>query len=903
MSNSESPKAAIIVESPTKTRTLARFLGSSYKLLASMGHVRDLPEDELAVDVERDFAPQYEIIPGKKKIIQQLKKELQGISEVYLASDPDREGEAIAWHLAQVLQLSSPRRIEFNEITEEAVKRALTQPREIDLRRVNAQQARRILDRLVGYQISPLLWKKLAGRSGAVLSAGRVQSAALRLICEREREIAAFQPEEYWTLEVELTPSEGPPAPFKASVRSRNGEELELKKEEQVKPLVAELEQLAYAVASVEKKERLRHPQPPFITSTLQRQAANELRFSARKTMQIAEQLYQGVELGPEGTVGLITYIRTDSTRVAEQAVAQAREYIARHFGEAYLGAGARGKTVKGAQEAHEAIRPTSIERTPESVRPYLDKDQAALYELIWRRFLASQMAPAKFEQITVDITASGTPARKETELSSKDEKDENASFVTYALRATGSTMLFAGFLAIMPEKNGEDIEAEILAALQPAQPLQLLGVLPEQHFTKPPARYTEATLIQALEEKGIGRPSTYATIIETLRQRKYVRMRERAFVPTTVGFAVNDYLTDYFPHIVDIEFTSRVEEDLDKVEEGDVNWIELLRRYYEDLQQQLEAASRNEAPVLEGQTCPRCGGRLLVRYSLHGKFAGCENFPKCDYTVDLSPKPGAKEAAEPVGRDCPQCGAPLVYRAGWRGQRFIACSGFPKCAYKEQMGAGGTAVLLAMPAQKTEIRCAKCGAPMLIRHSQRGPFLGCSHFPRCRYTMPIERLAVTEEEGTNERPAEALEGQETPLQANEDALAPTIQTNLEETNEAVMRTEMPETPLVPQALGATQPKMALDIRCDECGAPMTVRRGRKGLFVACTNYPRCKATKPISVAYKAGYPKPEAQKLGQACPECGRELLIRQGPRGPFVGCSGFPKCRYVRELAPSEQ
>jgi len=833
-------KAAIIVESPTKTKTLSGFLGKDYKLLASLGHVRDLPEDDLAVDVEHDFAPHYVTIPGKKKTITQLKKELKDVAVVYLASDPDREGEAIAWHLAQVLELEHPQRIEFNEITEEAVKRALEHPREIDLQRVDAQQARRVLDRLVGYQISPLLWRRIAGRSGVALSAGRVQSAALRLLCDREREIAAFNPEEYWSLEVELTP-QGEPKPFRATVKSKDGEELDLKHEDQVKPLAEELARGQYVVAQIEKKPRTRNPQPSFITSTLQRYAANELHFSARKTMMVAEQLYQGVDIGTEGTVGLITYIRTDSTRVADQAVAAARELITEKFGEDYIGPGARGKTAKGAQEAHEAIRPTYVDHTPDAMRPYLDKDQAALYELIWRRFIASQMAAAKFEQVAVDITAG-----------------------PYGLRATGSSVVFPGYLAVMPERE-EDAEVGVLAELQPEQELALLQVFPEQHFTKPPPRYTEATLVQELEENGIGRPSTYAAIIETLRQRKYVRMKERAFVATPTGFAVCDYLTEYFPHVVDIEFTSRVEEDLDEVEEGHINWVELMRRYHENLESQLQAAQDEGPQVLEGQSCPQCGGNLLVKYSIHGKFAGCEKYPDCEYTLDLSPRPEAKEEAEPVGRDCPECGEPLVFRAGYKGRKFIACTGFPKCTYKEQVDAEGNARPRVAP-EKTNIVCDKCGGTMVVRTSKRGPFLGCGSFPKCRNIMPIERLGEGGAQASGgPQPFDAAQGRR-------DAGAPT----------------------------ATATGDALNLTCDECGAPMVVRRGRNGQFVACTGYPKCKATKPISAAYEAGYQKPEVQKLEEKCPECGKDLLVRQSRRGQFVGCSGYPKCKYSRDLEP---
>jgi DNA topoisomerase-1 len=854
------PKAAIIVESFTKTKTIAGFLGKEYKLLASMGHVRDLPEDDMGVDVEHDFAPHYITIPGKQKTITQLKKDLKGIEEVYLASDPDREGEAIAWHLAQVLDLDDPQRIEFNEITEEAVKTALQHPREIDQHRVDAQQARRILDRLVGYQISPLLWKRIGSRGGVALSAGRVQSAALRLICEREREIAAFNPEEYWSLEVELSPQDKP-APFRATVRSKDGEDLDLKAEAQVKPLAAELEQAQYVVSSVEKKPRTRNAQPPFITSTLQRYAANELHFSARKTMLVAEQLYQGVDTGGD-THGLITYMRTDSTRVADQAVAQARALIAKEFGEGFIGPGVRGKKAKGAQEAHEAIRPTDVDHTPEQMRPFLDKDQAALYELIWRRFVASQMAPAKMEQVAVEIAAG-----------------------PYGLRATGSTVVFPGYLAVMPEKE-EDKEVGILAELQPEQELALVQVFPEQHFTKPPPRYTEATLVQELEENGIGRPSTYAAIIETLRQRKYVRMKERSFVATPVGCSVYDYLTDHFPHVVDIEFTSRVEEDLDEVEEGHVNWVELLRRYNDDLEQQLQAAQEEGPAVLEGQTCPKCGGNLLVRYSVRGKFAGCEKYPECDYILNLSPEAEAKEEAEPVGRDCPECGEPLVYRAGWKGQRFIACSGFPKCTYKEQIDAEGNAQPRKEP-EKTNIPCEKCGGMMVVRTSKRGPFLGCGSFPRCRNTMPIERL---EEGGETVAPAENVAA--APAEA---AVTPK--------SRAKKAAPAAKSAAAPTAKADAPTADGLNLTCDECGAPMVVRRGSRGPFVACTGYPKCKATKPMSAAYEAGYEKPEVKKLEEPCPECGKDLLVRQSKRGPFVGCSGYPKCKFARDLEPAEK
>jgi DNA topoisomerase-1 len=835
-------KVAIIVESPTKTRTLSGFLGSDYTLLASSGHVRDLPEEGLAVDVEHDFEPQYVVIDKKKKTISALRKALKGVDEIYLASDPDREGEAIAWHLAQVLELENPQRIEFNEITREAVHEALLHPRPIDEQRVNAQQARRILDRLVGYEISPFLWKRVGSRGkGPALSAGRVQSAALRLICDREREIAAFVPEEYWSVEVNLTP-QGKQEPFTAQLRTRDGEELDLKAEGTVLPLVEELEQLAYQVTQVETKVRSRNPQAPFITSTLQRAAASQLGFSARKAMQVAQELYEGIQAQGEH-VGLITYMRTDSTRLSEQAVTMAREYIQKEHGEKFVGGGAKGKKVKGAQDAHEAIRPTDVWRRPEQVRAYLDDDQAALYDLIWRRFVASQMAAAQFDQTTVDITAG-----------------------PYGLRATGSRLKFPGYLAVMPETE-EEPEVKVLAGLSEGQALDLLEVLPEQHFTKPPARFNEASLVQALEEHGIGRPSTYAAIIETLRQRKYVRMEKKAFIPTGTGFAVNDYLLQYFPHIMDIQFTARVEEDLDEIEEGAVNWVQFLKEYYQDLQQYMQTAQDSGPQYYEAQQCTKCGGRLVVKYSVRGPFAGCEHYPDCDYTLNLTPETASKPAPEPVGRDCPECGAPLVKRPGFRGRLFIACSGYPACTYKERLEANGAAGGEGGPIA-TDIPCDLCGQPLLLRESRRGKFLGCSGFPKCRNIRQIARLEQAEDGSIT-----ALEAAAPGERGSGDAARSTSATTV------------------------------LDLKCEKCGAPMAVKKSKRGPFVACTGYPQCKSTAPMSAAYEAGYERPQAETLEEVCPECGKTLVVRSGRKGKFVGCSGYPKCNFTRNLSSEGQ
>ncbi len=759
---------AIIVESPTKTRTLARFLGDDFVIVASSGHVRDLPKGGMAVDVEHDFEPQYVTIPRQQKTLNDLKKKLKNIDEVYLATDPDREGEAIAWHLVEALGLKDARRIEFNEITKDAVLRALEHPGKIDIERVNAQQARRVLDRLVGYKLSPVLWKRIGsrGQQGA-LSAGRVQSAALRLICDREREVAAFIPEEYWSIGVQLTPGAKRDT-FVATVKTYNGEELSLDTEEKVQPIVEALNKATYCVSDITRKTTRRSPQAPFRTSTMQRAAASHLRFSARKTMTVAQGLYEGVETS-EGTVGLITYMRTDSTRVSAEAQGQAREYIKSTYGEEFVGEGVTDKKRKGVQDAHEGIRPTDVERTPESVAKYLDKDQANLYELIWRQFVASQMTAAVYKEVGVDIAAGA-----------------------YGLHAGGAVLDFPGYLAVQPQERDET-EAGVLRELKKQQELELIKVNPEQHFTKPPPRFTEASLVRALEENGIGRPSTYAPTIDTLRQRKYVRMQQRTFIPTQLGFVVNDYLLANFPEIVDVEFTANIENQLDTVQEGKLKWQKLIRDFYEDFDAQIDTASESAPRVLEGELCPKCQGKLLERFTLSGKFAGCENYPECDYTRDLLADVLPQQEVENVGRDCPDCGKPLVYRLNRRGQKFIGCTGYPECEHTEALDSDGNP---KPPAKETDVECPKCGAKMLVRHGRRGPFLGCSTFPKCRGILPIEAL----EGGDVEIPEEARKAE--PEQLGED--------------------------------------------CPDCGKPLLIRSGRRGKFIACSGYPKCRYTRNI---------------------------------------------------------
>jgi DNA topoisomerase-1 len=627
----ESAKPLIIVESPAKTKTLKNFLGDEYRVEASMGHVRDLPEKEFGVDLNNGFTPKYDTLPERQEVLKKLAEAAAQAPEVYLASDPDREGEAIAWHLKEALRLQNARRIEFNEITRQAVEQALQHPRDIDMNRVNAQQARRILDRIVGYKLSPLLWKK-ANRH--TLSAGRVQSVAVRLVVEREREIEAFVPEEYWTITARLTPDTEENA-FDATLRLRDGEKLELHNEQEANTVLQELEGAQYVVKKIKRTERKRNPSPPFITSTLQQEAARKLGFSAKRTMQIAQQLYEGVELGAQGSVGLITYMRTDSTRVAAEAQQQARDYISKEFGERYLPEKPPQYRSRGsAQDAHEAIRPTSVTRTPESVKSHLSKDQYELYRLIWQRFVASQMAPAVLDVVTVDIQAG-----------------------RYTFRATGSSVKFDGFMRVYVEgkDNGElsDEERPPLPPMLEGQILTLLALLPEQHFTEPPPRYTEATLVKALEEKGIGRPSTYATILSTIVERGYVELKDKRFYPTALGVAVTDYLVKHFPDVMDVQFTASVEQQLDDIEEGKQAWTEVLRAFYEPFAQRLAETEKNgEVVRIEAKetdyTCPTCGAKMLLREGRYGKFLGCSRYPECKTIVNVT------RSGEPVPPDKP---------------------------------------------------------------------------------------------------------------------------------------------------------------------------------------------------------------------------------------------------------
>ncbi|EEG76749.1 type I DNA topoisomerase [Dethiobacter alkaliphilus] len=643
----------VVVESPTKAKTIKKYLGKRYKVVASMGHVIDLPKSQFAIDIENDFTPKYITIRGKGDVLKELKSAAKSAKKVFLAADPDREGEAICWHLSHALKIEedAPCRVEFNEITEKAVKEAFKKPRLVDKYRVDAQQARRVLDRLVGYKISPLLWKKV--KKG--LSAGRVQSVALRLIVEREDEIERFVPEEYWSLEADLQNKDK--SPFKARYTGKEGKKHVPSTKEEVDELLSGLKDRAFTVEDVRKKERRRRPSPPFTTSSLQQEASRKLGFTTRKTMMLAQQLYEGLKLGKE-VVGLITYIRTDATRVAPSAQDEARQYITEKYGKPYLPSKPPVYTSKkGAQEAHEAIRPTAVEHSPEKIKESLSRDQLRLYRLIWDRFVASQMSPAVYDTVAVDIAAG-----------------------PYNFRANGSQIKFDGFMKLYIEGKDEEEKEEggLLPELAKGEELTLLELEPEQHFTQPPPRFSEAMLVKTLEEKGIGRPSTYAPIIGTLQTRGYVTREKKVFYATELGRVVLEQLLEFFPDILDAQFTAQMEEKLDIIAEGKLDWVDVIRDFYQDFAKSLKVAEEHMETVVitpeeSDEECPKCGRTLVYKMGRYGKFLACPGFPDCRFA-----KPIIKELDVP----CPTCNKPLVERKTKRGRIFYGCSGYPECEF-----------------------------------------------------------------------------------------------------------------------------------------------------------------------------------------------------------------------------
>jgi len=754
-------KSLVIVESPAKAKTINKILGNDFIVKASVGHIVDLPNNTLGVDVDNDFTPEYITIKGKGKILKEIKLAARGADKVYMASDPDREGEAISWHIAQKIGVNEDKifRLLFNEITKSGIMSALSSPCKIDEDKVNAQQARRILDRLVGYKISPLLWKKV--KRG--LSAGRVQSVAMRLICEREDEVLAFNSEEFWSVEALLTGKSD--KQFKAKLHFISGKSFKLKNEKETTEVVERLKDVPYTVADIKERMVSRKPAPPFITSTLQQEGARKLYFTSKKTMRVAQFLYEGMDIGKGEIVGLITYMRTDSTRVSKDSQEEASKYITEKFGKKYTPAKPPVyKSKKSSQDAHEAVRPTSVYRTPESVKSFLDKDQFRLYTLIWQRFVASQMSNAKISQTTVNIEA------------------DNCIF-----RTSGSVVKFTGFMGLYMEgkddvESSKSDEQKLLPPIEKGELLRLEKLDKKQHFTQPPPRYTESTLIKILEEKAIGRPSTYASIINTIIVRKYIVKENKQLVPTELGTLINGLLVSSFPDILNVKFTAKMENELDLIEEGKLKWIDSLKEFYVSFSSVLEDAEKNMKNIKEPKEtnidCPKCDdGKLFIKWGKNGHFLACSNYPKCCATMDFT-----------TDKD---------------GKINIT---------KEEV---------------VEEKCDMCGQNMVVKKGRFGKFLACSNYPDCRHTSPMSEDKEGDEDIINKIKEE---------------------------------------------------------KCEKCGSEMVLKRGRFGKFAACSSYPKCKNAKPISI--------------GIFCPEegCSGYLSERLGKRGkPFYGCSNYPKCRYV--------
>ena len=714
-------KPLVVVESPAKVRTIKKYLGESYNFASTVGHIRDLPSKEIGIDIEEGFKPKYTNIPGKQKVIKSLRLAAGDSTDIYLAPDPDREGEAIAWHTAEILKKKGRRfhRVLFHELTKNAVNEAISSPEELNLNKYEAQQARRILDRLVGYQISPILWRKVQGG----LSAGRVQSVAVRIICERERAIHAFETEEYWSITAHL--ENGAPPPFTAKLVKKEGEKIKIPDEKASNAIVNALSGEKFTVEKVQKKTTKRNPFPPFITSKLQQEAIRKLRFSAKKTMLVAQQLYEGIDIGPGEPEGLITYMRTDSTRISKEAAIEALKLVREKFGEKYVLEKPRFfKNRKKVQDAHEAIRPTSVFNTPDKVAPYLSKDQLALYRLIWQRFVASQMKQAIINQNSVSIKAG-----------------------SYQFTASGSSVEFPGFMALYMSVDDE-IESKSrkkkddIPELTEGMVLKLNKLEPKQHFTMPPPRFSEASLVKELEENGIGRPSTYSAILSTIREKGYVDLVKGYFKPSELGFTVNDLLVESFPDVLDVEFTAKMEDDLDRVEAAEIGSLEILTRFYDPFKKEIESASKGMLSVKgvgfpTDLACPECNARLHIRVGKNGHFLGCTGYPECTYTRNYTrDEKGVIHPVEPSfdetsDRVCEKCGKPMLIKNGRYGT-FYACSGYPECKNTQSVASNNGG-------QATGVKCPEkeCGGDLVQRKSRRGKvFYGCSLFPACTFAV-----------------------------------------------------------------------------------------------------------------------------------------------------------------------
>lgn len=721
-------KPLVVVESPTKVRTIKKYLGKDYNVAATVGHIKDLPGKEMGIDVDNGFKPKYSYIPGKQKVVRSLKQAAGDTNDVYLAPDPDREGEAIAWHTAEVLKKKGRNfyRVLFHELTKNSIRKAMSEPEDLDRNKYEAQQARRILDRLVGYQVSPLLWRKVKGG----LSAGRVQSVAVRIICERERAIQAFVPVEYWSITAHL--ESGVPPPVTAKLVKKDGKKISIPDEQAADKILAELKGEKFVVAKIRERTTRKNPLPPFTTSKLQQEAIRKLRFSARKTMLIAQQLYEGIDLGPGEPVGLITYMRTDSTRIATEAALEAQQLILERFGKAYALEKPRFfKNKKKVQDAHEAIRPTSTLNTPEKVKAHLSPDQFALYQLIWQRFVASQMAQALINQVSLSIKAGA-----------------------YAFTATGSTIKFPGFMALyqsVDDQIASDNEQKKPKLPEVAQGdvLNPKKLEPKQHFTQPPPRFSEASLVKELEENGIGRPSTYATILSTIRGKGYVDLVKGYFRPNELGFIVNDLLVQNFPEIFDVEFTARMEENLDQVESDKINSLQVLNRFYQPFKKDLDSASEEMLSVKgvgmpTELTCPECQKPLRIKVGKNGHFLACSGYPECTYSSDYTRdekghiQPVKPPEEEVTDKNCEKCASPMVVKRGRYGD-FLACSGYPECKNTQSLNSNGSGKSIGLSCPEKG-----CSGEVVERSSKRGKlFFGCNRFPECTFATwdkPIDR-------------------------------------------------------------------------------------------------------------------------------------------------------------------
>ena len=977
-------KALVIVESPAKAKTINKYLGDDYVVKASLGHVRDLPQREFGIDVSNSFQPTYEIVKSRVKTVNELRKLAHSAPEVFLATDLDREGEAIAWHLVEALNLPEDRtrRVIFNAITRSAITEAFAHPHEIDHDRVNAQQARRILDRIVGYELSPLLWKKIAKG----LSAGRVQSVAVRLIVEREREIRAFVPEESWKivgyiagrsdqteairqewrtflregersqkdiqtwlgqhecLRTELVEIGGKPfAALDAGAARSVAEALGFTVERADRRAWAEykhlgLEQAEFvgaldpkrvpvlAVSDLNTKRTTSRPPAPFTTASMQQQASTVLRFAASRTMRVAQSLYEGVDLNGEGSVGLITYMRTDSTNLAPEAVAGVRGFIQNQFGAAYLPdkPNVYAKRHERAQEAHEAIRPTDMNWTPERIRKALSAEQYRLYEMIWKRFVACQMAPAMWDSTSVSVTCQ-TPLGQAR------------------LAGSGRKLVFDGFLKV----TGVSSEEQLLPSLHPGQPVGLLDLEPKQQFTSPPARYTEASLVRAMEADGIGRPSTYATIIDTIQSRGYVEQEDRKFVPTALGELVTDKLVQHFPMVMDVKFTSYMEDELDKIEDAHLDWVRVLHEFYDPFRELLAKAG-DEMETARGQPsehkCPLCQSPMVFRWSKTGRFLACSAYPKCKGTLNVD-REGRPVVLKTSSHCCEVCGRPMLVRHSRTGH-FLGCSGYPDCRgtipcdeqgeplrlvtedeLKQPCEVCGEGTLLvkrkgrkaflgcnrypackntlplpadvrlerkpAPPPEQAGINCEKCGRPMVIRSGKRGKFVACSGFPRCRQTMPLDKLEAAKAAAPQGAPA--AEGAEASV-AGPSTGKSWKTGDGPPSGYALTRTGRPVVEVLPEPGTLT---------CPLCGSTVEMKRGRYGPFFSCTNFPRCKfncnlrgEAKKQAEELMPAPAKPKPVPTDIPCDECGQHMVIREGRRGKFLGCSAYPKCKGTKEL-----